>query len=95
MKNNTKKMSVAQAKQTSELVAKTAGLEPSVVFEKMVKSGLVSNGRGCYTEFQEFFNSRYNAFKEETLKEAKKLGLKPINSKGQTIDIALNHKAVK
>ena len=72
MKNTTKKMSVAVAKQTSEVVAKTAGLEPSVVFEKMVKSGLVSNGRGCYTEGQEYFNTKYNEFKTKTLEEMKK-----------------------
>lgn len=95
MKNNTKKMSVAQARTTSEIVAKTTGGKAEEIFQDMVLNGLVSNGRGCYTEGQEYFNNKYNEFKSKTLQEMKKLGLELKNSKGQIVDIALNHKAIK
>ena len=95
MENTRKKMSVAQAKLTSEIVAKTTGGKAEEIFQDMVLNGLVSNGRGCYTEGQEYFNNKYNEFKSKTLQEMKKLGLELKNSKGQIVDIALNHKAIK
>ena len=71
------------------------GLNADDVFNTMVSKGLVSAGRGCYTEGQEYFNTRYEEFKTKTLSEMKAKGLKCVNSKGLKVDIALNHKAVK
>ena len=93
----TKKMSVEQGKKTALLMSKmgSVDLTPSEIFEGMVQEGLISNGRGCYTEGQEYFNNKYNDFKNKTLQEMKKLGLECKNSKGQIVDICLNHKGVK
>lgn len=93
--NEIKKLTIAQGKETAKTIAETMGLNADEVFNKLVAEGRISNGRGCYTPFQEFYNSRYETFKAETLKEAKKQGLEQVNSKGQSIDIALNHKAIK
>ena len=91
----TKKLSVKQARDTARVIAKIHGLKEEVVFEGMVAEGQVSAGRGCYTEAQELFNTRYESFKTKTLEELKAKGLELVNSKGQAVDVALNHKAVK
>ena len=90
-----KKLSVKQARETAKLITVAQGGDENQIFNDLVSAGGVSAGRGCYTEGQEYFNNKYNDFKSNTLKEMKKLGLKLENSKGQIVDIALNHKAVK
>ena len=94
-KSTIKKLSVKQARDTAKVIAKIHGLKEEVVFEGMVAEGQVSAGRGCYTEGQEYYNTKYEIFKTKTLEELKTKGLTLVNSKGQLVDVALNHKAVK
>ena len=91
----TKKLSVKQAQDTARVIAEMHGLKYEEVFEGMVSKGQVSAGRGCYTEAQELFNKRFEEMKAKAIKEIADKGLELVNSKGQAVDVALNHKAVK